>query len=112
MKRAALYLCGRIITGGSHLEAFEKLLPNEKDAEIVSGFFDTDTDEFEADLERDHFYNKEFYLVRHGQVEDPFDLDPKLGECGLEQIRRIASKFAAANLEGFCGVTSPVRRCI
>lgn len=50
-KVAALYCNGRLVTGRSHLDAWEQLSEEEKEGQITSGFFDLDTKEFMSDLE-------------------------------------------------------------
>lgn len=50
-KVAALYCNGRLVTGRSHLDAWEQLSEEEKEGQITSGFFDLDSKEFMSDLE-------------------------------------------------------------
>ena len=50
-KIAALYCNGRLVTGRSHLDAWEQLSEEEKEGQITSGFFDLDSKEFMSDLE-------------------------------------------------------------
>jgi hypothetical protein len=70
MMKAELFVGGCIVIGDSHLDAFQLLSVEEKDADLVSGFFDPETHEFVSDMEKDHFFDKEMYLIRHGQCCD------------------------------------------
>lgn len=113
MRRAALYVCGRIIIADSHVSAFMQLSESEKDdGGLVSGFFDPETQEFVSDEDRDHFYDKEMYLVRHGKSCNPSDPDPDISEEGQEQAAKVAYCLWSKNLQGFTGYTSPLLRCL
>ena len=48
MRIAAPFAGGRVVTGQSHLEAFEKLSDAEKDSPLTSGVFNDKTGEFPA----------------------------------------------------------------
>lgn len=50
-KVAALYCNGRLVTGRSHLDAWEQLSEEEKEGQITSGFFDLNSREFMSDIE-------------------------------------------------------------
>ena len=113
MKKAALYVHGSVIIGFNHGDAFGKLTEIEQHEFIISGFFDTDTEEFEADSTEDHFYDKEMLLVRHGEVQDQSNPDTCISAAGAEQLEKLAS-FLLRTLdlkEYFC-LTSPLLRCL
>lgn len=112
MKKAALYVQGKIVTGDSHLEAYQKLNEREKDADLVSGFFDQTTQEFHADQDTDHFYNKEIFLVRHAESIDPSEPDAPISERGQQQIQRLATVMLNFDLKDFLCLTSPLLRCL
>jgi len=112
MRRAALYVHGRIVIADSHLDAFQTLTIEERREYIVSGFIDDETGEFDSDLARDHFYNKEIYLVRHGHVEAQDDPDPEITEIGVEQAECVAEELVGTDLSGFTCRTSPLLRCL
>ena len=113
MRKTALYIQGRIIIGDSHLEAYRKLTFIEQESDdLVSGFFDQDTEEFCADFEKDHFFNKEIILIRHAETADPDHPDPELSENGIEQAHRIAASLSGFSLDEFSGLSSPMLRCL
>lgn len=109
--KAALYVNGRIVFGDSHIEAFWKLTEEERNGHLVSGWYDSSRSEFVGDLPENHFYNKTFYLVRHGQ-SDSAAFDSKLTDTGREQIEEIATKLQFERLEKFVGLCSPMLRCL
>jgi len=49
-KVTALCCEGKIVTGRSHLDAWEQLSEEEKNGQIESGFYDLETKEFVTDL--------------------------------------------------------------
>jgi len=112
MRRAALYVQGRIVVADSHLAAFQALTIEERNEYIVSGSFDESTGEFDSDLAKDHFYNKEMYLIRHGEVVDQEDPDPPLSENGHEQARQVAEQLKEKDLSDFQCFASPLLRCL
>jgi len=112
MRRAALYVQGRIVLGDSHLEAYHKLTICEQKKSVVSGTFDTDTEEFESEQVIDHFYDKELILIRHGKSDEPNEPDPVISSVGDEQIRKLVSVLETFDLKDFVGVTSPLLRCL
>jgi len=112
MRKAALYVQGRIVLGDSHLEAYHKLAVCEQDKSVISGTFNTDTEEFEADKVIDHFYDKELILIRHGKSTDPNEPDPSISDEGEKQIRKLISVLQTFDLKDFVGITSPLLRCL
>lgn len=113
MKKAALYVHGRVVLGDNHLEAFRKLTAMEQNEHVISGFFNTETEEFDSDLPNDHFYNKEMLLIRHGDCEDPGEPDTELSDFGKEEIRSLAKVLAQNfDLKGMTGISSPMFRCL
>ena len=113
MRKAALYVHGRIVLGDSHLEAFRKLTDLEQNEHLVSGVFDTETEEFESELPTEHFYDKELLLIRHGDCVDPNEPDTELSEYGLDHIKRLASLLATTfELKNMVGISSPMYRCL
>lgn len=112
MRKAALYVHGRVVVADSHLAAFQALTIEERREYIVSGFIDDETGEFDSDLARDHFYNKEIYLVRHGEVENKDAPDPPITEIGIEQAECVAEELTDVDLSGFTCRTSPYLRCL
>ena len=112
MKKAALYVHGRVVTAESHLAAFEALTLKERKEYIVSGFIDEETGEFDSDLAHDHFYNKEIYLVRHGDAQTNENPDPPITEKGTKQAKELAETLSKKNLSDFFCITSPLLRCL
>lgn len=112
MMKAALYVSGRIVVGDSHLDAYRKLSESEKDGDLVSGFYDGETEEFQSDMEKDHFYDKELFLIRHGRAEDPAAPDPDISDEGICQVQQLASELCGRNFCGVEGITSPLLRCL
>ena len=113
MRKAALYVQGRIVLGDSHLEAFQKLTECEQNEHVVSGTFNTNTEEFDSDMPEDHFYDKEMVLVRHGLAEDSTEPDSDLSEHGAKQVQELASLFLETfDPKDFIGITSPLLRCL
>lgn len=112
MRKAALYIQGRIVLGSSHLDAFEQLSEDEKSSEsLSSGFFDEETNEFQGYMEEEHFFNKEILLMRHGRVEDGCE-DPDLSPEGHSQVAATGRLLDEMNLDGFMGFCSPMLRCL
>lgn len=112
MKKAALYVEGHIVTADSHLAAYQKLTIEEQNSNIVSGFFNPDTEEFDSDKYTDHFFNKKILLIRHAEVENQQQSDPPLSDFGQKQAESLANlikKHHSPNLQGF---TSPFLRCL
>lgn len=113
MRKAALYVHGKVVVGDNHLEAYQKLTSYEKDERLVSGIFDTDTEEFTSELPEDHFYDKEMAFVRHGLAEDAMEPDSDLSELGVKQVQKLASLLAQTfDPKSFTGITSPLLRCL
>lgn len=114
MRRAALFVHGRIVVGVTHGDAFGQLTEIEKSDMLVSGFFDPETEEFVTpDDPTQHFYDKEICMIRHATVQDQLDPDTDISDEGVEQAQRIAN-FVAENFdpEEFTGLTSPLLRCL
>ena len=111
MKKAALYVAGRIIVADSHLAAYQQLSVTEQHSELISGVFDSDTEEFDSDQIDDHFYDKEIVLIRHCET-DGEGPDPSISDRGLEQAHHLAATLQTLNLDGFVGKTSPLLRCL
>ena len=113
MRRAALFVHGRIVVGVTHGDAFGQLTENEQSAEVmISGFFDSETLEFETEKEEEHFYDKEICLVRHADPLDQMDPDTDISPEGIERTKQVAN-FLAENLDkDFVGITSPLLRCL
>jgi len=113
MRRAALYVQGRIVLGDSHLDAFQKLSQIEQEESMASGWFDDTTEEFESDLPEDHFYNKELLFVRHGECEEPQEPDSDLSDFGKEEVRKLANVLLRSfDLKNLTGICSPMLRCL
>lgn len=98
------------------MQAFAQLSESEKEGSIVSGAFDPETDEFESDagIAKDHFFNKRIVAIRHCDVEDPQDLDPRLSNLGRQQAKRLAFCLQQMGLDlaNYAGITSPFLRCL
>jgi broad specificity phosphatase PhoE len=113
MKKAALYVHGRIIIGFNHGDAFGKLTEIEQHEFIVSGFYDPDTEEFEADSTEDHFYDKDIYLIRHAKVQDQDNPDTQISEAGAKQVEKLGSfLLRTLDLKEYTFLTSPFLRCL
>lgn len=113
MRKAALYVQGRIVIGDSHLEAYQKLTMIEQySTSLVSGFFDASTDEFCADCDKDHFFDKELLLIRHATAFDPSNPDTPISEDGIRQAEKLGDLLLDFDLEGFEAVSSPLLRCL
>lgn len=112
MRRAALYVHGRVVVADSHLGAYQSLTIEERTEYIVSGFIDVDTGEFDSDLAKDHFYNKEIYMVRHGETIDPDHPDPPISQQGQQQATQLAQQLVDHDLAEFECYTSPLLRCL
>lgn len=112
MQTAALYTHGRVVVGVSHLDAYQKLTPQEKDSDLTSGFFDPETGEFLSDLHREHFFNKKILLIRHGEARCDDGCDPELSETGIKQVEKMKEYLCQIDLDGFVGFTSPLHRCV
>jgi broad specificity phosphatase PhoE len=112
MRKAALYVHGRIVVGDSHLEAFQKLTVAEQGERIVSGAFDTDTAEFDSDLAIDHFYDKDLLLIRHAHVQDNSEPDTPISEDGADQVKKLANTLKSFDLKDFVGLVSPFLRTL
>jgi|GEM_PF-6395971 broad specificity phosphatase PhoE len=113
MKKAALYVHGRIVVGFNHGDAFGKLTEIEQHEFIISGFYDPETEEFDSDSTDDHFYDKEMILVRHANVQDRSDPDTGISEFGAQQIEKLGS-FLLENvkIKDYIFLTSPLLRCL
>lgn len=113
MRKAALYIQGRIVVADSHLEAYRKLTLVEQESDaLVSGFFDQSTDEFCADCEKDHFFNKEIVLIRHAAISDTEHPDPEISDVGFKQAENIAKSLDVFPIDEFCFLSSPMLRCL
>tara|TARA_Y100000034_G_scaffold82375_1_gene98697 strand:+ start:2812 stop:3426 length:615 start_codon:yes stop_codon:yes gene_type:complete len=112
MKVAALYSKdGRVVTGGNHGEAFSKLSDEEKEGCLTSGFLDIKTGKFTSN-EFDCVVKK-FVLMRHGHIDDPNDLDPKIDDAGRSQVTRAANfLLAELTINDYLVYTSPSKRCV
>lgn len=106
---AALYVCGKVVTGTHHGDAYSKLSDSEKNLEICSGFFNPKTSRFVSD--QSEFYTKQVLMVRHAHVNTHYD-DPPITELGYSQALRTA-QFCDSflDLKDFVGYTSPIKRC-
>ena len=111
-KRAALYAKGRVVIADSHLQAYQQLTQSEQNGEIVSGVFNVETQEFQADCEKDHFYNKQIFLIRHGEAQEPLEPDPPISDAGTVHIQQLAEFLSAFDLKNYIGLTSPLLRCL
>lgn len=101
---AALYVNGEIVTGENHGIAFGKLTVEQQiSAELVSGFFDPDSQYFLTDSQS--FWMKKILLVRHAHVENQHITD-----IGRQQASMVAS-FLQSNVHGCEFFSSPVDRC-
>lgn len=110
---AALYTNeGNLVTGANHGEAFGKMTIEEQTGDLISGFVDPETGEFVSDENK--FYLKKIVLVRHAEVDDQNEFNPKLSEAGRSQGER-ASSFFSENIEDldqYFGFSSPLQRCV
>lgn len=112
MKQAALYVCGKIVMADSHLMAFQRLSIQEKQAaEIISGFFNVETEEFESDIPQDHFYDKQMILIRHPDTERDGQ-NPSLSSKGVDKTYEIVESLKDKDLSDYRGITSPMTRCL
>jgi len=115
MKRAALYICGKIIVADSHIMAFQRLTVQEQetalDGNVVSGFFDCETKEFDSDMPQDHFFDKEMILIRHPNTIDDSP-NPHLSSEGIQKAHQIAECLQEHDLSDYQGLTSPMTRCL
>lgn len=110
----ALYLNGKIVTGATHGHAFAELSEEEKAKidSIVSGFFDEDTGQFIDPDNNLEFYTKHIILVRHGNVDQPDNIDPDLSETGVDEVKRITYFLQKrVNLHNTVAYVSPYLRC-
>lgn len=113
MRKAALYVHGRIVLGDSHLEAYKKLSSVEQNERLVSGVFDTETEEFDSEMPDEHFYNKELLLIRHGDCTDPEEPDTELSDFGRDEVRNLAQVLKTTfDLKEMTGISSPLLRCL
>ncbi len=118
VKKAALYVHGRVVIGDSHLQAYQQLAVCEKeDEDLISGFYNMETQEFQSDCLHDHFFNKEIFLIRHAQTErptqDPDAPDPDLSPYGNLQAQDLAQRLAMEfNFGEFFVFSSPMLRCL
>lgn len=112
MKKAALFAKGRVVVADSHLEAYRKLTETEQESPIVSGFLNLETQEFQADRPVDHFYNKQIFLIRHGEAQEPHEPDPPLSDYGLAQVQQLAAFLLTFDIKDYVGLTSPLLRCL
>ena len=110
--RPALCVEGKVVTADNHLQAFQQLTETQKDSDLVSGFFDEDSQEFQADQDKDHFYDKEIFLVRHAETKASEDPDPDISDQGVEQVRQLAECFSARKVDDYIGIASPLLRCL
>ena len=112
MFKAALYVGGRIVVGHCHLDAYQQLTDAEKDSDLVSGFYNPHSEEFMSDMDKDHFYNKEMYLVRHGRVGDCESSDPDLSEEGRGSVGVAAQTLKDCEFDDAACYVSPMLRCL
>lgn len=112
MLRAALYVGGRIVVGHCHLDAYQQLSEAEKDSHLVSGFYDSNSEEFKSDMDKDHFYNKEMVLVRHGRVEVSDSPDPDLSDEGRGCVQLTTQTLKKNQFEDAACFVSPMLRCL
>jgi broad specificity phosphatase PhoE len=112
MKKAALYINEHIVIGDSHLDAYSKLSPAQKESVFISGTFNQETGEFEADMLQDHFYQKSILLIRHARVTNADEPDPELCDIGIQETHAMCQQLKRLDLEGFVGFTSPLLRCL
>ncbi len=113
MKVAALYVAGRVVIADSHLAAFQSLTIQEQNSQFVSGFFNPNTKEFNADQNKDHFYNKEMLLVRHAAIVSATpNIDPPISTLGELQALQLAKLIQKQDLQGVKAYTSPCLRCL
>lgn len=112
MLRAALSVCGRVVVADSHLACFQKLSNDEQNADLDSGFLDEETNEFISEHDRSEFYQKELYMIRHGETAGCEDPDPDLSEHAVDAITAAANILRGQNLCAFEAITSPLLRCL
>lgn len=112
MKKAALYVKGKIIVGCNHGDAFGQLSQQEQNEEIVSGFFDEETEEFQGEIDTQHFFNKDILLVRHALVDDTNDPDTDISYEGERQIKSLACFLRSRNYSDYTFISSPFLRCL
>lgn len=112
MKKAALYVKGKIVVGFNHGDAFSKLSEEEQHQEILSGFFDDETEEFLGDDDAQHFYDKSIFLIRHALVDDKENPDPDISYEGERQVKSLASSMRSNNLNDYEFICSPFLRCL
>lgn len=112
MKKAALYVKGKIIMGFNHGDAFGQLSQQEKNEKIISGFFDDETEEFQSEIDTQHFFNKNILLVRHALVDDTNDPDTDISYEGEKQIEFLASFLYSHNYVNYTFISSPFLRCL
>jgi len=112
MRRAALYVKGRIVVGVNHGDAFGKLTEQEQNEEILSGFFNSETQEFLGEVETDHFFDKDILLIRHALVDDTNDPDTDISSEGERQAESLASLLRTSNAEDHTFIVSPFLRCL
>jgi phosphohistidine phosphatase SixA len=105
---AALFINNRAVSGLNHGDAFSKLLPQEKDGQIESGFIDTETGKFFSDNVK--IYLKQVYLIRHGEATGQ-DQKSKLTKFGILQSHVLAETISNKNISEFEFFSSPYLRC-
>jgi broad specificity phosphatase PhoE len=110
--RAALYVSGRIVVADSHLACYQTLSEAEQHSDLVSGFFDPETQQFISDEDRCAFYEKELYLIRHGKAANTSDPDPDISDDGVREAEQAAAHLAYQDLHDFVGIASPLLRCL
>lgn len=110
--RAALCVNGRVVMGNSHIDCFMKLSEAEKDGDLLSGFYDQESQQFISDTEARVLRDKELYLVRHGHYADYDAPDPDIDDEGIDQVHETARLLSTRNIGTFVGVTSPMLRCL
>jgi broad specificity phosphatase PhoE len=112
MRKAALYVHGRVVIADSHMLAYQQLTHHEKESHITSGVFDSSTKEFESDLPEEHFYNIECVLIRHGHVTDSNEPDAPLSPVGIQKVNELCKTLKNFDFKDFTGITSPLLRCL
>ena len=104
----AIFVRDKIITGSHHGDAFSKLTEEEKNAELLSGFFDNDHLKFITDDEV--IYLKDIIILRHAQSDLRVE-DGPITSNGRAQAFKAAFFLKQLCLTGYSGFCSPYLRC-
>jgi phosphohistidine phosphatase SixA len=118
MALKAVYANGKVVTGRTHGEAFNKLPDEEKlGNDFVIGDWCDLTGKFVGD--DGFFFTKKVLMIRHGQPACSYmeDEDPPLSREGEIQVEKLGLYLSAGfefdqRWEGFAIISSPLRRCI